>query len=236
MVSGSIIVDLQLLPSTSAFTAGRSASQVLDALQKQTRDPASKLLNGRETKSLIFLSPFPPRTTAGKDAPVHPLSELPTRALIPTTGKNQKGKALTGRAPEMEKQRTRDPEHGKDREQSKINSHGGDVPKKTFVSGPEGIVPSSVKTKLPPSKDASQSILEDDVVGESARRQQVSSFINDCRIVASFWYNFRSLRAFLMCLMCAGGIASANAPKTAWPRAREKRGPATAAGGVFAAE
>ena len=174
---GSIIVDLQLLPSTSAFTAGRSASQVLEALQKQARDPASKLLNGRETKRLTFLSLFPPRTTAGKEVPVHPLSELPTSSLIPTSGRNQKGKPLTGRAPEMEKRRPRDPEHGKDRQPSKMNSQGGDVHKRASVSGPDGIVPSSAKTNLP-SKDAPQNILEADVGGESARRQQVSSFRN----------------------------------------------------------
>ena len=75
----------------------------------------------------------------------------------------------------MEKQPSRDPKLGQAREQGKTESHGGDVHKKALNSGREGILLSSTQTKLP-AKDASQTILETDVVGESARRQQVASF------------------------------------------------------------
>ena len=69
--AGSIIVDLQLLPSAAAFTGGRSLPQVVEELQEQARDPQSLLLKGAETKHLLFFSPFTHRPTSAKAARSH---------------------------------------------------------------------------------------------------------------------------------------------------------------------
>jgi hypothetical protein len=50
------------------------ALQLLEDLQNQAKEPNSTLLQGSETKHLLFLSPFPRRTPTGTSAPSQGIS------------------------------------------------------------------------------------------------------------------------------------------------------------------
>jgi hypothetical protein len=140
---------------------------------------------------LLFLSPFHPRTAAGKDVHLHQKSQLLITSQQQTSENNPKERPFTGRGVEMEKRRVDEPKRGQERELSKAQPPGGDVHKGAPDSVPvPGTSASSVQTTLP-VKAASKGLevavptrvdplLLAGALSESARREQVLPSAHSC--------------------------------------------------------